>query len=64
MAAASVVLGIWDSFQYENLKVENLDLEDKVEVLKNEAVKKLNTSKVAIGKTMTKQKVLDCKIDF
>jgi hypothetical protein len=49
MAGASVVLGIWDSFQYESYKVENVDLDSKVESLKNEAVKKLNTPRVAIG---------------
>ncbi|CAH1373764.1 unnamed protein product [Tenebrio molitor] len=48
MAGASVVLGIWDSFQYESYKVENVDLDSKVETLKNEAVKKLNTPRVAI----------------
>ncbi|XP_973179.3 ubiquitin-like protein 7 [Tribolium castaneum] len=47
MAGASVVLGIWDSFQYQSYKIENVDLDNKVELLKNEAVKKLNTAKVS-----------------
>lgn len=50
MSSGSVVLGLWDSAQYESVKIENFDLDSKVETLKNEAVKKLNAPKGTIGK--------------
>ncbi|XP_018566538.1 ubiquitin-like protein 7 [Anoplophora glabripennis] len=42
--AASVVLGIWNSNQFQRIKIENVDLESKVEILKMQAIKLLNNS--------------------
>ncbi|KAJ8956982.1 hypothetical protein NQ318_012146 [Aromia moschata] len=42
--AASVVLGIWNSNQFQRVKVENIDLEAKVEALKSQAIRLLNSS--------------------
>lgn len=42
--AASVILGIWNSNQFQRIKIENVDLESKVETLKTQAIKLLNNS--------------------
>lgn len=47
--AASVILGIWNSNQFQRIKIENVDLENKVEILKIQAIKLLNNS-TNIGK--------------
>ncbi|KAJ8925135.1 hypothetical protein NQ315_001317 [Exocentrus adspersus] len=41
---ANVVLGIWNSNQFQRINVDNVNLESKVEVLKTQATKLLNAS--------------------
>lgn len=53
--SASVVLGSWESFQYQSFKIENVDLDSKVETLKEEASKKISPNNHPFGKKNNKQ---------
>lgn len=50
MATAFVNLGVrLVANKFERIKVDNINLEDKVEALKDEAAKKMNVQKQSIG---------------
>lgn len=53
MTGASLTLGIWESHQLQSVNIENVNLESKVELIKNEAAKKFNTQDKQFGEKMT-----------
>lgn len=44
MAATSLILGVWSSNQLQRIKIDNVNLQNKVESLRNAAVKQLPTN--------------------
>lgn len=48
--ASCILLGLWNADQIQKIKIDNVDLESKVEVFKNQALKVINGSPPNIGK--------------
>lgn len=48
--ATCVLLGLWNADQIQRIKIDNVDLESKVEVFKHQALKALKGSSPNIGK--------------
>lgn len=41
MTSSNIILGIWNSNQLQRIKIDNINLQNKVESLRSEAIKKL-----------------------
>lgn len=48
--ASCILLGLWNADQIQRIKIDNVDLESKVEVFKNQALKVINGGSPNIGK--------------